>query len=347
MPTILAEKEQIKIKTFNYKIRNVMFEGKEHIVVPVIMMTEGVHCGSGGAVYHSIEELGHFPEAWNGIPVCIFHPKEGDSFISANSPEVIESQTVGRIFNTHVDGTKLKAECWIDVSKITEISPLAYQYIIEMRPLEVSVGVFTDDEQVDGVWNGEEYHLVAHNHRPDHLALLPGGQGACSWADGAGIRANENIKKGDENLIDNKQKRIEAFLTVFANEGFVERLNKLQDKINMFDGMGVWHFVEEVFEEEGIALEECSTEVELDSPIEDVFELILLLLKELFGKKSQLVITKVNKNNNAVIIRLFTALSSTLAIPLYSIYGYIINDSLCEENVNDVSYVLFGITFDS
>ncbi|NLE04118.1 MAG: hypothetical protein GX638_04845, partial [Crenarchaeota archaeon] len=86
---------------------------------------------------------------------------------------------------------------------------------------------------------------------------------------------------------------------------------------------------------------------ELDSPIEDVFELILLLPKELFGKKSQLVITKVNKNNNAVIIRLFTALSSTLAIPLYSIYGYIINDSLCEENVNDVSYVLFGITFDS
>lgn len=258
MPTILAEKEQIKIKTFNYKIRNVTFEGKEHLVVPVIMMTEGVHCGSGGAVYHSIEELGHFPEAWNGIPVCIFHPREGDSFISANSPEVIESQTVGRIFNTHVDGTKLKAECWIDVSKITEISPLAYQYIIEMRPLEVSVGVFTDDEQVDGVWNDESYHLVAHNHRPDHLALLPGGQGACSWADGAGIRANENTKKGDDNLTDNKQKRIEAFLTVFANEGFVERLQKLQAKINTFDGMGVWHFVEEVFEDTFVYFKEDS-----------------------------------------------------------------------------------------
>lgn len=249
MPTILAEKEQIKIKTFNYKIRNVTFEGKEHIVVPVIMMTEGVHCGSGGAVFHSMEELGHFPEAWNGIPVCIFHPKAGESYISANSPEVIESQTVGRIFNTFVDGLKLKAECWIDVNKITEISPLAYQYIKEMRPLEVSVGVFTDDEQVTGTWNGETYCLVAHNHRPDHLALLPGGQGACSWEDGAGIRANEIIKEGGVTLLEAKQKRFDVFLSTFANEGFVERLHKLQDKLNTFDSMGVWHFVEEVFED--------------------------------------------------------------------------------------------------
>lgn len=249
MPTSVAEKERIKIKTFNYKIRNVTFEGKEHIVVPVIMMTEGVHCGSGGAVYHSIDELGHFPEAWNGIPVCIFHPKEGDSFISANSPEVIESQTVGRIFNTHVEGTKLKAECWIDITKITAISPLAYQYIMEMRPLEVSVGVFTDDEQAEGVWNGETYHLIAHNHRPDHLALLPGGQGACSWADGAGIRANEKHEEGGTTLDNVKQKRIEAFEALFVNDGFVERLHKLQDKINTFDGMGVWHYVEEVFED--------------------------------------------------------------------------------------------------
>ena len=88
--------------------------------------------------------------------------------------------------------------------------------------------------------------------------MLPGGQGACSWADGAGIRANENTKKGDDNLTDNKQKRIEAFLTVFANEGFVERLQKLQAKINTFDGMGVWHFVEEVFEDTFVYYKEDS-----------------------------------------------------------------------------------------
>ncbi len=260
MSTATAEIGNIKIKTNNYKIKQVTFEGKDHIVVPVIMMTEGVHCGSGGAVYHSIEELGHFPEAWNGIPVCIFHPKDEESYISANSPEVIETQTVGRIFNTHVDGKKLKAECWIDVSKISTISPLAYQYILEMRPLEVSVGVFTDDEKAEGEWNGETYQSIAHNHRPDHLALLPGGQGACSWEDGAGIRANaKKEKKGVNNLEENKQKRIDGYLLAFSDKGYLDVLSKLQQKMNTFDGSGIWFFVEEVYEDNFVYYREDQT----------------------------------------------------------------------------------------
>jgi hypothetical protein len=52
----------------------------------------------------------------------------------------------------------------------------------------------------DGDWNGIKYNSVAKNHRPDHLALLPGGVGACSVKDGCGIRANSENKKGGKSV---------------------------------------------------------------------------------------------------------------------------------------------------
>ena len=186
-----------QVKSNNYEPRTETYMGKKHLVVPVVMMVEGVHCGSAGPLFHSIEELGKYPASWNGIPVSIQHPEQDGQYISANSPEVLERQTVGQVFNTRTDGNKLKAECWVDIERIMSISPEAYAYLNSKRPLEVSIGVFTDDIETDGEWNGEHYSAVATNHRPDHLALLPGGTGACSWADGAGIRINSKQKGGE------------------------------------------------------------------------------------------------------------------------------------------------------
>lgn len=175
----------------NYEVRSETHQNRPHIVVPVVMMVEGVHCGSHGAIFHSIDELGRFPGAWDGIPVAILHPEEDGNPISANSPDIVDSQVVGRVYHTKVDENRLRAECWIDVERIAEFSPVTLQYIQKKKPLEISVGVFTDDEECSGTWNGEEYYAIARNHRPDHLALLPGGAGACSWEDGCGIRLNQ------------------------------------------------------------------------------------------------------------------------------------------------------------
>ncbi len=186
-----------QVKSNNYEPRTETYMGKKHLVVPVVMMVEGVHCGSAGPLFHSIEELGKYPASWNGIPVSIQHPEQDGQYISANSPEVLERQTVGQVFNTRTEGNKLKAECWVDIERIMSISPEAYAYLNSKRPLEVSIGVFTDDVDTEGEWNGEHYSAIATNHRPDHLALLPGGTGACSWADGAGIRINSKQKGGE------------------------------------------------------------------------------------------------------------------------------------------------------
>lgn len=251
----------------NYTIRSETLDGKRHIVVPVVMMVEGVHNGSQGPLLHLAEELGRFPGAWNGIPVTIQHPQDGDMFVSANSPNIINSQVVGRVFNTRFEDGKLKGEAWLGADRLLDVSPVALGYINQGRPLDVSVGVFTDEDYEEGEWNGEQYTAIARNHRPDHLALLPGGTGACSWNDGCGIRTNS--KKGGNNVEKDKLLGIKILeenkdtlkiLKQFHNEGYViqeitcnvekgfkELVQNAQMKLDRMDDDTKIHFLQEIY----------------------------------------------------------------------------------------------------
>ena len=160
------------INTGTYNIRREDHQGKPHIIVPVVMMVEGVHSGNHGPIFHSAVELGKFPEAWNGIPAVIQHPAIEGQNVSANSPEMIDSEAVGRVYNTQMDGDKLKAEVWIDEEKLRTEHPEVLAHINNGIPLDVSVGVFSEEENTQGDWNGETYNAVARNLRPDHLALF-------------------------------------------------------------------------------------------------------------------------------------------------------------------------------
>ena len=181
----------------NYQTKVVTHQDKEYLVIPVVMMREGVHAGSIGPLYHSIEELGRFPASWNGIPIVVNHPKDSDgNDVSANNPDIIENDVIGRVYNTNVEGSKLKAEAWLDKEKLIGNSALTYQYVENQSPLNVSVGVFTDQEEITGDWNGENYEAIARNHRPDHLALLPESVGACSVEDGCALGFNKQKEGG-------------------------------------------------------------------------------------------------------------------------------------------------------
>jgi hypothetical protein len=231
---------------------------QEHVymVVPVVMMVEGVHSGSHGPVLHLANELGRFPESWNGIPVTINHPQNADgNYVSANSPDILESWAVGQIFNSRIDGDSLKAEAWIDVEKCQAISPETLQRISDGEILEVSVGVFSDEETSDGEFNGETYRAIARNHRPNHLAILPDNVGACSVNDGCGIRTNQKGGKEMDVIINNanvEQARKElATMGYIINEsGFGELSNKAQMKLNSMDSATQSCYLEEMFENE-------------------------------------------------------------------------------------------------
>ena len=184
--------EHYGLHTQNYTIREEMLGGKKHYVVPVVVMVAGVHAGSHGPLLHSADELGKFPASWDGIPVAIQHPVDNDGTpVSCNQPSVLDERVVGRVFNTRMDNDKLRAEAWIDPELISRIAPEALAHLKKGKPMDVSVGVFTEDDMIAGEWNGEHYIGISRNHRPDHLALLPGATGACSWNDGCGVRAHQ------------------------------------------------------------------------------------------------------------------------------------------------------------
>ena len=167
------------------KPKRIRYEGRETLVVPVIMARADVVMNGS---WVPVEEL--IPETWNGVPVTVGHPEEGDGFTSANLPEVLTDWSVGRIFNAVLDGEKLKAEAWIDVKRANAVAPDLVAQLEAGAAMDVSTGYFCDDEPAEGTLNGKAYTAISRNLRPDHLALLPGEEGACNWGDGCGVRSN-------------------------------------------------------------------------------------------------------------------------------------------------------------
>lgn len=235
----------------NYQTRLAPLQGRDHLVVPVIMMVEGVHNGSRGPMLYTAEDLGQFVESWDGIPVVVNHPNEGQS---ANDPE-LSGQIVGRIHNTHMEGDKLKAEAWIDVDNLKGVSSDTLDHIQEQRPLDVSVGVYSEEDETEGDWNGEHYRAIARNYRPDHLALLPNASGACSWDDGCGIRNSKienklKTKQGGGLMDENKKVKKEnpRLDEMFVNEtGYREIGMLIQSKLDAMDSNSKYHYLEEIY----------------------------------------------------------------------------------------------------
>ena len=183
---------------------------RKYLVAPMVMLTEGVHEGSNGLLYYPKEEISKTPQAWNHKPVILYHPQAEDGEgISACDPVILGNRQVGIIMNARVgnvqvktDGEKkkritaLKAEAWLDEERADAIDERIMQAVEKNEIMELSTGLFTDNESESGEWNGETYDAIARNYRPDHLALLPDLKGACSVEDGAGfLRLNAKPDK--------------------------------------------------------------------------------------------------------------------------------------------------------
>ena len=245
------QKTSYKFIIDNVQSRTEEWEGAKYLVVPVVAMVEGVHHGSGGAMFYPGDEIAKFTEAWNGRPVPVFHPTTLDGVpVSCNDPAIIAQQSVGYTFNFHYEDGKLKGEAWINIEKAQEIAPEILSIIQAHDRLEVSTGLFSDSDGGPGEWKGEAYDAVLRNFRPDHLALLPGGTGACSWEDGCGVRANQ---KGD-NIMEPEEKRskVKEFWTnlkkIFVTEDSHEdKRDALQQKVDALDNSNWFHYVRAVF----------------------------------------------------------------------------------------------------
>lgn len=189
---------QFQSITCNFKpiIRYDSMEGRPYIVAPMVMLTEGVHNGSNGALFYPREELSKTPAVWNHKPIVVYHPSSG----TACDPDILTNRKIGIIMNTRFEDGKLKAEAWLEESRIKEVDNRILDAIQNNKMMELSTGLFTDNEEISGKYGDEEYIAIAKNYRPDHLAILPDLKGACSIDDGAGfLRLNsENSVKQEK-----------------------------------------------------------------------------------------------------------------------------------------------------
>lgn len=179
--------------------------GRDFLVVPMVMLREGVHNGSGGPLFYEGSELERTASLWNGKPIVIRHPTRNGQSVSANDPGVLAKQGVGTVENASWSGRKLRAEAWIDMCRLTELDQeLDDRLLHDGFVLEVSTGLYTTNIREPGHYGGKDFQFRATNHKPDHLALLPEGHGACSVADGCGLMQVNQEYHQEESTMRNK-----------------------------------------------------------------------------------------------------------------------------------------------
>ena len=175
------------VVNFDALVRRDTMGSKQYLVVPMVLMTPGAWNG----IMYTAEELATFPDAWNGRVVTVGHPEINEEFVSANRTDIQPVYEIGHIYNAYYN-EGLKAEAWIDEDRLRQVSPRLHGLLDSSKPVDVSIGVFCEEFVARGEFNGNLYFSKAQHLRPDHLAFLPDGKGACSWDDGAGApRVNE------------------------------------------------------------------------------------------------------------------------------------------------------------
>lgn len=201
------------------KVRRETLGGRKYLVAPLTLIVPGVLNGSKGPLFYPPEEISKSTSAWNNVPIVVYHPKSDKGHVSAKDPEVLDKQGIGMVLKANISGKngstgKLRAEGWFDEQRTRKVDPRVYSALMRGKPMEVSTGLYTDNETAENgaEHRGRPYSYVARNYRPDHLAILPDQQGACSVKDGCGMNVNQRskVKKPISNRRNDMAKRLKA-----------------------------------------------------------------------------------------------------------------------------------------
>lgn len=174
------------------KVRRETLNGRQYAVAPMTLIVPGVLPGSQGPLLYPPDEVAKVPGLWNHMPITNGHPTDNGQPVSARAPKVLERYQLGFVFNDEFRDGKRVAEAWVDVDLARQREPRILAALDAGRPVELSTGVYTDNEAVtNGEHEGKAYTHVARNYRGDHLAVLVDAVGACSLRDGCGLLVNK------------------------------------------------------------------------------------------------------------------------------------------------------------
>lgn len=185
------------------KARIEAYEGREHIVVPVVaLMEEVIHAVNADVPeFVPLDTLRKAAASWNGRPVMLGHPVKNGRQCSANAPDVIAASGIGTIFNSRIEGKRLLQEAWIDKAKAKRLHPKLHDRLLANEPVEVSVGAHVITGNVESTYNGKPYKSTWLEASGDHLAFLPDGRGACSMEMGCGALRAASYRVEDDALV--------------------------------------------------------------------------------------------------------------------------------------------------
>lgn len=201
--------------TFNSygNFRRETLAGEEYVVVPVVLMVEGVFKGNNGDFKYTENHLSKFPEGWNNKPVLLRHPDVGKG--GAGSTAVLEKQGLGILLNTKYENSKLKSEAWLKSSRLS-LEPRLLTAIEAGNPVSVSTGLFHDYIVTE---NSSEPREVC-NIVPDHLAILFDEEPAVSIEAGAGLLMNSKGPTQNELVAGDVREQLYAVLNKrFVGDG--------------------------------------------------------------------------------------------------------------------------------
>lgn len=179
--------ETLKVNLIG-SVRRDWWGGREYVVAPAtLIVPDRVLPGSKGPLYYPASETKRNVYLWDGLPITLYHPEENGVPMSGRQSEGI-GFTKG---TTHND--KLETEAWFDVER-TDADLVAR--IERGDPMELSTGLYTEEEEhEEREADGVKYSVTARDYRPDHVAVLPDGLGACSVKDGCGINVNAGVNQ--------------------------------------------------------------------------------------------------------------------------------------------------------
>lgn len=158
-------------------------DGREHLVVPVKAVEEGVLDG-GLLPSGTIEDS---EPGWNGVPAVAGHPTNGNGteFVSANQPQVHDNLSFGTFFDADATDGEMTGELWLDVEKADSLAADGFespQTAIEKLENGEDVALSTsyiptERTENPGHYDGQAYQHVIQSIQPDHIGVLPDGQG--------------------------------------------------------------------------------------------------------------------------------------------------------------------------
>jgi hypothetical protein len=201
-----ARRQAAGLSSWHHQVLHLRIQGQglqargNRLYAPAVLVKPGVLNG----LLVEDEDIQSSADAWNGRPVTINHPvnRAGVPVMAGADEATWDAHVVGWLTGVEYrgQGGGLHATMILErqlLEQVGEPAKLVYRALREGRRFDVSTGYWARIEGNAGERNGKRYQGITKEIVPDHVAILPNQEGACSWQDGCGV-PRLNLRQNQE-----------------------------------------------------------------------------------------------------------------------------------------------------